>query len=84
MAKTSTEKKNKLTKKLKVGEIVKILAGKDKGKSGKILRIIKEKNKVLVEGVNLVKSHEKPRKQGAKGQVVDKAMPLHISNVSMK
>ncbi len=76
--------KNKLTKKLKVGETVTILTGKDKGKSGKIVKILKEKNKVLVEGVNMFKSHERARKQGTKGQIVDKAMPLHISNVSMK
>lgn len=76
--------KNKLTKKLKVGETVTVLTGKDKGKSGKVVKIFRDTNKVLVEGINLVKSHERPRKQGAKGQIVDKAMPLHISNVSIK
>jgi large subunit ribosomal protein L24 len=75
--------KNKLTKKLKVGETVKVITGKDKGKSGKVVRILSEKNKVLVDGINMYKSHEKARKQGAKGQVVEKSMPIHISNVSL-
>jgi large subunit ribosomal protein L24 len=69
--------------KIKVGDNVIIRAGKDKGKSGKVIKLFKEKNKVLVEGINIVKKHEKSRKQGVKGQTVDKAMPLHVSNVGI-
>lgn len=66
---------------VKKGDIVKILAGDDKGKTGKIVKVFPEINKVLVEGINMMKRHEKSRKQGQKGQIVEKAMPVHASNV---
>lgn len=67
--------------KLKKGDNVIIIAGKDKGKSGKILRVLVAKNKVIVEGRNMTKKHQKPRKSGEKGMVIDMALPLHASNV---
>ncbi len=73
----------KTNKKLKKNDTVIILAGKDKGRTGKILEILHEKNRVLVEGINMVKHHQKARKEGQKGSMIDKAMPLHISNVSL-
>ncbi|PIT93173.1 MAG: 50S ribosomal protein L24 [Candidatus Harrisonbacteria bacterium CG10_big_fil_rev_8_21_14_0_10_38_8] len=73
----------KLTKQLKKGITVKIIAGKDKGKTGKVISIDKEKNKVLVEGVNQFKKHQRPSKQGEKGQTITVDRPLNISNVKV-
>lgn len=67
---------------VKKGDTVKILSGDDKGKTGKVLKAFPAMDKVLVEGVNIMKRHERPRKQGAKGQVVDKAMPVAVSKVA--
>jgi large subunit ribosomal protein L24 len=67
--------------KLKKGDNVIAIAGKDKGKKGKILVVLVAKNKVVVEGVNMMKKHQRPKKSGEKGTVIDKAMPIHASNV---
>jgi large subunit ribosomal protein L24 len=67
--------------KIKKGDSVIIIAGKDKGKTGKVLAAFPKESKVLVEGMNIIKKHQKAKKSGAKGQIVDKAMPLHVSNV---
>lgn len=67
--------------KIKKGDNIIVIAGKDKGKTGKVLLAIPKENKVLVEGINIVKKHIKAKKSGAKGQVVDKTMPINVSNV---
>jgi large subunit ribosomal protein L24 len=67
--------------KVKKGDNVTIIAGKDKGKSGKIVRVLVDKNKVVVEGANMMKKHQRPRKSGEKGQTLNTAMPIHASNV---
>ncbi|HWA32421.1 MAG TPA: 50S ribosomal protein L24 [Candidatus Paceibacterota bacterium] len=67
--------------KLKKGDNVIVLAGKDKGRKGKILKAMPRDNKVLVEGINMVKRHERPRKESEKGQVLSVPMPIHASNV---
>ncbi len=67
--------------KIKKGDTVQIIAGKDRGKTGKVGRVFPKVNKVIIPGLNLFKSHQRPRKQGQKGQVVEKSMPTHISNV---
>ena len=67
--------------KLKKGDNVIVIAGRDKGKKGKIVRVLNEKNRVLVEGVNMAKKNQKPRKSGEKGQVITMAMPIQVSNV---
>ena len=66
---------------VKKGDSVILIAGKDKDKKGKIIRVFPELGKVLVEGLNLVKRHQKQRKTGEKGQILDTARPLHASNV---
>ena len=66
---------------LKVGDKVIVIAGKDKGKEGKI--ILKKNDKVLVEGVNIVKKHVKPNGQDQTGGIIDKEALIHISNVMM-
>jgi len=66
--------------KLKKGDTVLIISGKDKGRTSKILKSLVKEKKILVEGINLKKKHVKPKKQGQKGQVISVAMPLDISN----
>ena len=68
--------------KIKKGDIVKILSGDDKGKTGKVLKAFPSVNKIVVEGANTVKKHERSRKEGQKGQVVERAMPMHASKVA--
>ena len=67
--------------KLKKGDNVIIITGKDKGKKGKIVRVLPEKNKVVIEGLNMMKKSQRPRKSGEKGQIISIAMPIHASNV---
>ena len=62
---------------------MKVLAGRDRGKSGKVLEAFPKLERVVVEGVNKVKKHERARKANQKGQVVERAMPIHISNVAL-
>ncbi|OGY88840.1 MAG: 50S ribosomal protein L24 [Candidatus Komeilibacteria bacterium RIFCSPLOWO2_01_FULL_45_10] len=69
--------------KIKKGDTVKIISGKDKGKTGKIIQIFPEANKVVVEGANTHWRHLKPRKQGEKGQRVEYAAPLHVAKVML-
>jgi len=68
---------------IKQGDTVKIIAGKDKGKEGKVLKTISEKNQVVVEGVNEHKRHHRARKQGEKGQIVPFSAPVDASNVAL-
>ncbi|MHB1330439.1 MAG: 50S ribosomal protein L24 [Minisyncoccota bacterium] len=68
---------------VKKNDNVTVLTGKDKGKSGKILRAFPQKNKVLVDGVNIKKVHEKGKKKDAKGQIVERAYPIDASNVRL-
>ncbi|MEK9177829.1 MAG: 50S ribosomal protein L24 [Patescibacteria group bacterium] len=67
---------------IKKGDTVKILAGDDKGKTGKVVRAFPAEGKVLVEGVNMTKKHERAKKQGGKGQVVERAMPIYACKVA--
>ena len=67
--------------KLKKGDNVIVITGKDKGKKGKIVTVLVEKNRIIVEGINMMKKHQRPRKSGEKGSKLDIAMPIHASNV---
>jgi len=67
--------------KIKVGDNVKILAGKDKGKEGKVIKTLKKIDKVVVEGINIVKKHSKPNNTNDKGGIFDIEAPIHVSNV---
>ena len=69
--------------KVKVGDNVRILAGKDKGKEGRVIRTLKKENKVLVEGINMVKKHVKPNRMNEVGSIVDIEAPIHVSNVKL-
>ena len=69
--------------KLKKGDLVLITAGKDKGRTGKIIKSLPKELKILVEGINLKKKHVRPKREGEKGQVVDIPAPMNVSNVKM-
>ena len=70
-------------RKIKKGDDVVVIAGKDKGKRGSVLRVV-DTDHVLVEGANMVKKHQRPNPmKGTQGGIVDKEMPLHISNVAI-
>ena len=71
-------------RKLRKGDEVVVLAGKDKGKRGVVLKVIQDLEKIVVENINMVKRHTKGNPaQGTPGGIVEKEMPLHISNVSI-
>ena len=70
--------------KIKKGDNVVVIAGKDRGKSGAVLMAFPKKERVLVEGVNMVKKHQKAKRRGEAGQIIQKSIPIHISNVALK
>jgi len=69
--------------KIKKNDNIIVIAGKDKGKTAKVVRAFPKDDLILVEGVNMKKKHERSRKANSKGQIVDKAMPIHVSNVML-
>ena len=69
--------------KIKKGDTVQVIAGKDKGKDGKVISVNVKKNTVLVENVNMVTKHTKPSAASQNGGIVQKEAPLHISNVML-
>ena len=69
--------------KIKSGDIVRVIAGDHKGSEGKVLRVLREKNKAVVEGVNMVSKHTKPSAKNPQGGIVKKEAPMHISNLSL-
>ncbi len=66
--------------KIKKDDTVKIISGKDRGKTGKVTHALKAENRIVVEGVNIAKKHSKPKKQGQKGQMIQMPMPVDVSN----
>jgi large subunit ribosomal protein L24 len=68
--------------KLKKGDPVVVLSGKDKGKEGTVLRVLPKENKVIVEGVNIAKKHQRPVRATMQAGIIDKDMPIHASNVA--
>lgn len=69
--------------KIKSGDTVKVIAGDHKGSEGKVLKVDREKNKAIVEGVNMVSKHTKPSATNPQGGIVQKEAPIHISNLSL-
>ena len=69
--------------KIKSGDIVRVIAGDHKGEEGKVLRVYREKNKAIVEGVNLVSKHTKPSAKSPQGGIVKKEASIQISNISL-
>ena len=69
------------TMKIKKGDTVKVIAGKDKDKEGKVIAVNTKNNTVLVEGINMVTKHAKPSMQNQQGGIIDKEAPIDLSNV---
>lgn len=69
--------------KIKENDTVLIISGKYKGKKGKVLISLPKDSSVLIEGINIRKKHQKPKKSGEKGQIIEKPSPIHISNVKL-
>lgn len=67
--------------KIKTGDKVRVMRGKDKGKEGTVTKVFPKLDKVIVEGVNLVKKHQKPDNANPQGGIISKEAPLHVSNV---
>ncbi|GEK91767.1 50S ribosomal protein L24 [Alkalibacterium kapii] len=68
---------------VKTGDKVKVIAGKDKGKEGTILAAMPKQNKVIVEGLNIMKKHIRPTGMGQEGGIVETEAPIHVSNVQL-
>lgn len=69
--------------KIKKGDTVLIISGKDRGKKGKVMKALPKEGRIVVEGINIRKKHTRPKRQGEKGQVVEVPAPLDISNVKL-
>lgn len=69
--------------KIKKGDNVKVIAGKDKGKTGAVTRTLPREDKVIVEGVNMITRHQKNRRMRSQGQIIEKSAPVHVSNVAL-
>ena len=69
-----------MSKKIKKGEEVIVIAGDHKGKKGKVLQVLRDKNRVIVEGINLLKKHEKKTQDNPQGSIVEREFPIHYSN----
>lgn len=68
---------------IKKGDQVKILTGKDRNKTGTVLKVLSEEERVIVDGLNLYKKRQKPKRQGAKGEIVFVPRPLSVSNLQL-
>lgn len=69
--------------KIRKGDTVKVIAGKDKGKTGTILTTLKDTDQVVIEGINVSKRHTKNKQTRSQGQIIEKSMPIHVSNVAL-
>lgn len=69
--------------KIKKGDTVRVIVGSQKGKEGKVMRVLLQDNKAFVEGVNIIKKHNKPNAQNPQGGIVEKEAPIHLSNLSL-
>ncbi len=68
---------------IKKDDKVKVLTGKDKGKIGKVLKVVKKTNRIVVENINVVKVHQRPSQENPQGGIVEKAMPMDVSNLML-
>lgn len=68
---------------VKKGDKVKVLAGENKGQTGTVIEMFPEKNKALVEGINVIKKHEKPSATSPQGGIIEKEAPIHLSNLML-
>jgi len=73
-----------MASRIKKGEQVVVLSGKYRGKSGRVLRVIPKKDRLVVEGINVIKRSTRPSQRNPKGGILEKEAPIHISNVKRK
>ena len=66
--------------KIKKGDMVKIVSGNDKGKSGRVIKVFLDKNRIIVKGVNVVKKHSRPSQENPQGAILEKELSIHVSN----
>ena len=69
--------------KIRKGDRVRVLTGKDRGKEGEVMTVLPEADKVIVEGINVAKRHQKPTRAMQQGGIIDKPMPIDVSNVAL-
>lgn len=69
--------------KIHKGDTVKIISGKDRGKSGKVIKVLSDRNAIIVDGINTFKKHRRPKKQGEKGEIVTVVRPFAVSNAML-
>ena len=69
--------------KIRKGDIIKVISGSYKGKTGKVIKTSLNKNRILVEGINIVKKHMKPSQDNPQGGIIEKEMSIHISNIML-
>ena len=73
-----------MARKIRRDDEIVVITGKNKGKSGKVVKVLTGENRVIVEGVNLVKKHQKPNPQlGVAGGIIEKEAPIHVSNIAI-
>jgi len=68
---------------LKKGDTVLVVAGKERGKTGRVIRVLREEDRVIVERINMIKRHQKPASAQQPGGIIEKEAPLHVSNVML-
>lgn len=69
--------------KVKVGDNVRVITGSNKGKEGKVLKVLRTENRVIIDGVNIIKKHVKPNRENESGGILETEAPIHISNVKV-
>ncbi len=70
--------------KIKKGDSIIVIAGKDRSKTGTVTRAFPKKNMILIDGVNVIKKHQKSRQRGTAGQIIERPTPIHVSNVAIE
>jgi len=69
--------------KIKKGDRVQVISGKDVGKQGEVTRVLRDRDKVIVDGINVAKRHQRATRATMQGGIIDKDMPIHVSNVAI-
>jgi large subunit ribosomal protein L24 len=70
-----------MASRIKKGDLVAVIAGKDRGAQGRVLRILTDRDRVVVEGINVIKRHQRPTPQQPQGGIIEREAPIHVSNV---
>ena len=68
--------------KITKGDTVQVITGNDKGKTGRVIKVFPSKDKIVIEGINIVKKHARPSQDNPQGGIIEKEMPIHISNLA--